>query len=421
MTSGEGGTARPARPVLHFTPERGWINDPHGVTFRNGRFHLFYQAVPDDDRWQPWCSWGHATSPDLLTWEQQPPALVPGEGDHGCWSGSVCTEPAGTPPTLYYTSVSARDLDLGVVRSALPLDEEWNTWQKGRVLVRPPTGPAVTVFRDPNVFWDADCWRMIVGVGYEDGPGGVLCYASTDREHWRYEGPLAEDTGPPLPLRARHIAWECPQLIRIGDRHVLLVSVWGDGKTHYAAAAVGTYRSGQFKVDHWERLTHGAGHYAPSTFLDEAGQPCVLFWIRDVADSTVPWRGALSIPYRLSLAEDRLRLAPHPHLRAARPDPRHTVGFSWQPRRSRTDQLSLTAVDGAPVIDLLARGNTLMVATGGATVTSPLPADDGEPLVDVLVDGNVLEVMTGEAVIALPVPTGAALAEAPRAVTSWWP
>jgi hypothetical protein len=62
-----------------------------------------------------------------------------------------------------------------------------------------------------------------------------------------------------------------------------------------------------------------------------------------------------------------------------------------------------------------------MVDTGGVTVTSPVPADDGDPLVDVLVDGNVLEVMTGEAVIGLPLPTGAALAENPPAVTSWWP
>jgi beta-fructofuranosidase len=197
--------------------------------------------------------------------------------------------------------------------------------------------------------------------------------------------------------------------------------VWVDGDTHYAAAAVGSYRSGRFSVDRWQRITYGAGHYAPSTFLDETGQPCVLFWIRDVADPDVPWRGALSIPYRLFLAEDRLRFTPHPHLRAARPDPRHTVGFSWRPRPGRMDQLSLTAAGGVPVLDLLARGNTLMVDTGGATVTSPLPADDGEPLLDVLVDGCVLEVITGEAVIGLPVPIGPALAEPPGAVTSWWP
>ena len=56
-------SARSARPGVHFTPRRGWINDPHGMTFRKDRYHLFYQAVPSALRWRPWCSWGHATSP----------------------------------------------------------------------------------------------------------------------------------------------------------------------------------------------------------------------------------------------------------------------------------------------------------------------------------------------------------------------
>jgi hypothetical protein len=131
-------------------------------------------------------------------------------------------------------------------------------------------------------------------------------------------------------------------------------------------------------------------------------------------------RRALSIPYRLSLAGDRVHLTPHPNLRAARSDPRHTLGFSWRPRRGRTDQLSLAAVDGSPVLDLIAGGDTLMVDAGGATVTSPLRGGDPDVVVDVLVDGNVLEVMTGDAVLGLPVPAGADLARPPAAVTSWW-
>src|SRR3954452_7662093 len=93
------------RPSLHFTARRGWINDPHGVTFRNGRYHLFYQSVPDATRWEPGISWGHATSADLLTWEQHPPVLLPGDGDTGCWSGSVCVTPPETAAAMYYTSV----------------------------------------------------------------------------------------------------------------------------------------------------------------------------------------------------------------------------------------------------------------------------------------------------------------------------
>ncbi len=96
------------RPSLHFTAQRGWINDPHGVTFRDGRYHLFHQAVPDAVEWNLAISWGHATSADLLTWEHQPPVLVPGDGDDGCWSGSVCVAPPDAPAAMYYTSVERR-------------------------------------------------------------------------------------------------------------------------------------------------------------------------------------------------------------------------------------------------------------------------------------------------------------------------
>src|SRR3712207_6006096 len=126
------------RPALHFTARRGWINDPHGVTFRNGLYHLFYQCVPDDVRWRPGITWGHATSADLLWWPEGPPALLPGGGDAGCWSGSVCGSPPGVPPAMYYTSVDAGDLDHGAVRIARPLDDDWTAWSKGPVLLRTP-------------------------------------------------------------------------------------------------------------------------------------------------------------------------------------------------------------------------------------------------------------------------------------------
>ena len=400
------------RPSLHFTAERGWINDPHALSFRDGRYHLFYQSVPDALTWQPRCSWGHAVSPDLLTWEQRPPALVPGDGDDGCWSGSVCTSADG-PAALFYTSVSTSDLDRAAIRTARPVDDSWTTWRKGPVVLPPPRHPSVRVFRDPNVFRDDDCWRMLVGAGYQDGRPAVLCYRSDDREQWTYEGALAEGAAPGP--HTRHTAWECPQLIRIADRDVLVVSVVSDGTTRHASVAVGSYRRGRMRIDHWSQLTHGPGHYAPSTFTDDGGRPCVIFWIRDVADAAAGWSGALSIPYRLSLVDDRLALTPHPAVTTHRPGSGHTLGLTWHAARGRSAQLSLHSGDGRPVLDLLANDDHLLVATPTHTVTAPRDGAD----VDVLLDGGILEVITRHGVVGLPVPAVPVLVAEPAAITPW--
>lgn len=318
------------RPSLHFTAQRGWINDPHGVTFRDGRYHLFHQAVPDAVEWNLAISWGHATSADLLTWEHQPPVLVPGDGDDGCWSGSVCVAPPDAPAAMYYTSVRASDPDHGDIRLATPAGDDWSTWRKGPVIVSTAREPHLQALRDPNVFWDGDCWRMLVGAGYADGRAAILCYRSTDQEHWTAEGALLESE-PPESYGARTMVWECPQLVRVGDRHVLLISVLADGVGGDALAAVGSYRAARMQVAGWSQITHGPGHYAPTTFLDADEQPCVLFWIRRVGDPDAGWSGALSIPYRLALVDGRVTLSPHPVLAAARPDPQRTAGFTWRP------------------------------------------------------------------------------------------
>ena len=287
MNRWELGAPSVARPSLHFTAARGWINDPHGITVRNGIYHLFYQSAPGSMDWTPRVSWGHATSNDLVTWAQQQAVLVPDEDDDGCWSGSVCAEPAGANPALYYTSVTTPNVDHGVVRIARPLDQQWTAWRKGAVVSSPPIEPAVHAFRDPYVYWDADCWRMLVGAGYTDGRPAVLGYRSTDQERWIYEGPVAEGPNPES-WRARHAVWECPQLIEVDGRHVLLVSLAVDGTTRNVAAAVVDHARGRLHIDDWSPVTHGPGHYAASVFVDADGKPCVMFGSAESATGTPP-------------------------------------------------------------------------------------------------------------------------------------
>lgn len=389
------------RPTIHFTSPDGWLNDPLGVTWRDGRYELFYQSIPGADTWNPRCRWGHATSPDLLTWTHHPIALEPGDDELGCWSGGVVVPDLASASSarIYYTSVSEPDIDLGDVRVATPEDDTWQRWQKGDVVVTPPPGEELRVFRDPVVLRDGDQWRMLVGAGYRDGTPAVLTFVSDDLGAWTYDGVLASTRTSPTGELPSGEAWECPQLVQVGDRHVLVVSTWRDGSTHDVLAAVGTFQDGRMHVDRWQRLTHGTGHYAATEFADADGEPCLLFWIREVADVDGAWTGALSVPYRLSLDSadaDLVRLTPHPLV----PGPGSEV---------RTTDVRHLVLDEGDAIQVTPASHVpssvhVRFEQGTVVVTSPenqAVVDDVPGPVHVLVDGPVIEVCTGSALIGL--------------------
>jgi beta-fructofuranosidase len=389
------------RPAVHFTAPDGWLNDPLGVTWRDGRYELFYQALPGAGTWNPRCRWGHATSPDLITWTHHPIALEPGDDELGCWSGGlVLPDPASARSArIYYTSVDGPDIDLGAVRLARPTDDGWQRWDKGDIVVTPPPGEDLRVFRDPAVIRDGGRWRMLVGAGYRDGTPAVLTYVSTDLQDWTYDGVLASTrTSPTGPLPSGE-AWECPQLLQIGGRHILIVSTWRDGTTHDVLAGVGTFQDGRMRVQRWQRLTHGTGHYAATEFADAEDEPCLLFWIREVADADGAWTGTLSVPYRLSLdstTTDLVRLTPHPAV------PTPEAGLP------ETGVRHLVLADGDAIRPTPAGRNPSSVEVryerGTVTVTShesQTVVHDAPGPVHVLIDGPVIEVCTGTALIGL--------------------
>lgn len=387
-----------ARPALHLTAPDGWLNDPLGVTWRDGRYELFYQALPGARAWSPRCRWGHATSPDLLTWTHHPLALEPGDDEIGCWSGDLVVADPGSPRSamIYYTSVDEPDIDLGAVRIARPADDAWQQWDKGHVVATPPPGEDLRIFRDPVVFRDEDRWRMLVGAGYRDGTPAVLTFVSPNLTDWTYDGVLASTRTSPTGSLPAGNAWECPQLLKVADQHVLVVSTWSEGTTHDVLAAVGTFADGRMKVEHWQRLTYGCGHYAATGFTDADGQPCLLFWIRNVADPGDAWTGALSLPYRMTLdsgeGAPRVRLTPHPTVPAS-----GTKGV-----------LNLVLADGDAVelapasrtdvgVSVRYERGTVTVASDGTSTVVPEVSGP----VHIIADGPVVEVCTGPALVGL--------------------
>ena len=216
--------------------------------------------------------------------------------------------------------------------------------------------------------------------------------------------------------RARHAVWECPQLIEVDGRHVLLVSLAVDGTTRNVAAAVVDHARGRLHIDDWSPVTHGPGHYAASVFVDADGKPCVMFWIRGIGDRNAAWRGALSIPYRLSVVADRLVLAPHPVLDAKGTDAGPRTRLHMAPRSTQSSHLSIVSHDGRSVLDLLADSRTLMIETPSTTMTAPMTGE----VVNLLFDGCVVEIASNGVVVGLPtVPTRVSI-PASQTVTPWW-
>jgi len=303
-----------SRPTYHFTPGRGWINDPLGVTFRAGQVELFYQYVPDTTVWQASCQWGHATSTDLVTWEEQPVALAPGDGDEGCWSGCIVAD----ANVLLYTSVGEPDRAIGRVRAARSDDDSWQRWTKGPFVVDPPADLAVSAFRDPFVWRDGEQWRMLVGAGLPGGVGAALSYASPDLATWSYDGIFAQRATSERDGCSTGSIWECPQLVRIDAEDYLVVSVWDDHTLKYVAGVRGALRAGRFEtIGAWQQLTHGS-YYAGTGFVDDDGHAGLLHWLREVGDPADGWMGALSVPHRLSSEDGLLVARPHPRVAAAR-------------------------------------------------------------------------------------------------------
>jgi beta-fructofuranosidase len=268
------------RPQFHFTASSGWINDPHGITFHEGQYHLFYQYLPDSLVWGSRCRWGHATSPDLISFVPRPIALEPGDGDHGIWTGSLILSDG--VPTIFYTAVSESNLDAGRVRSAHPMDAHWDIWQKGPVVVDTPSDPSVVAFRDPFVMRDGDGWRMFVGGSGHQGEALALTYVSDDSVHWTDDGVALSRLNTPTDPVATGSMWECPQFFELDGHHLMVTSVMDRGVLQNSIYAVGELREGRFAPRTWGQLSYGESYYAPSFFRDKNGQPSVMFWMREV-------------------------------------------------------------------------------------------------------------------------------------------
>jgi fructan beta-fructosidase len=324
----------PFRPQFHFTPERNWMNDPNGMVYYDGEYHLFYQYNPFGDKWGH-MSWGHALSRDLVHWEHLPVALAE-EGDLRIYSGSAVVDFANSsglgtdrPPlvAIYTGHREANGTRQRVEDQRLAYSNDC-----GRTWTHYPANPVLDIglpdFRDPKVFWHEQTKRWIMAVVLPAAKK-IRLYASPDLKRWSSLsefGPAGAWQDP--------IIWECPDLFSLqveGEpdvrKWVLIVNInpggpaGGSGTQYF----VGEFDGTGFICDQLDPgnsplwLDHGSDFYAGVTWSNVPdGRRILLAWMSNWAYTldvpTSPWRSAMTVPRFLTLRRTSagLRLTQNP-------------------------------------------------------------------------------------------------------------
>jgi beta-fructofuranosidase len=325
------------RPLYHFLAPANWMNDPNGAIFWKGKYHLFYQYNPNGPFWGT-LHWGHTASSDLVHWEDFPIALTPskeGPDQHGCWSGCVVDD--GGIPTALYTAPGPQTVCLATG------DDDLINWTKHEVPVisEPPhelelagfpsiTGDSSADFRDPFVWREKERWFLLIGSGLRGKGGTALLYESEDLRQWHYRQPfLTGIVGTDCPM------WECPMLLRAGNRCALFVCPHPEAKSVIWFA--GERENGRLREHQRGKLDFGIYAYAAHCLYDPVRDRHLLWtWIKEGRPGKIRraagWAGLLSLPKECDLdANDQLTVRPAAELKLLRTEGRTIQGQRLTP------------------------------------------------------------------------------------------
>ena len=310
------------RPTYHFSPLYGWMNDPNGMVYKDGEYHLFYQHNPYGSKWGN-MHWGHAISKDLINWEHRPDAITP-DALGTIFSGSAVVDTDNTAGfgAGAIVAIYTQNSDRQVQSIAYSTDN-------GRSFTKYENNPVLTSdardFRDPKVFWHKETqrWIMLLAVGQE-----MQIFSSSNLKDWAFESSFGEGQG------AHGGVWECPDLFELPvdgtneKKWVLLCNLnpggpFGGSATQYF---VGTFNGKEFVNESPSKtkwMDWGKDHYATVTWSDAPdNRRIAIAWMsnwhyaNDVPTSQ--YRSPNSVPRDLSLftvdGETYLQSAPSPEL-----------------------------------------------------------------------------------------------------------
>ena len=304
------------RPAYHFTPAAHWMNDPNGMVYYQGTYHLFFQYYPGGMTWGP-MHWGHATSPDMVSWREQPIALYPDSLGY-IFSGSAVVDAQNTsgfgkngqvPLVAMFTHHDPKGEKAGSatyqnqsLAYSLDAGKTWTKYAGNPVLKN--TG--IKDFRDPKVSWNEAARKWVLTLATLDR---ITFYSSPNLKDWTRESEFGEKLG------AHGGVWECPDLFPLtlnGKTYWVLIVNLNPGGPNGGSAT--QYFVGQFDGhaftplnDQTKWADYGPDEYAGVTWANTGGRRLFLGWMSnwDYANQvpTAPWRSAMTIPRTLGLRQ----------------------------------------------------------------------------------------------------------------------
>ncbi len=328
------------RPKFHFTPKQNWMNDPNGMFYLNGNYHLFFQHYPDSAVWGP-MHWGHAISTDLVAWKEQPIALYPDEKGY-IFSGSAVVDINNTsgfssgsekPVIAMFTYHDPKlekegKIDYQSQGIAYSLDEGI-TWAKylGNPVIK---NPGIKDFRDPKISWDTihNQWVLVLAAGDKS-----MFYSSKNLKDWKYLSNFGKDIG------AHGGVWECPDFFPMTVdgtneiKWVLIQSIVSGGPNGGTGTQyfVGDFNGKSFILDPFFKkdlvnenvfwIDYGRDNYAGVTWSnmpEKDGRKLFLGWMSnwEYAEKvpTNKWRSSMTIVRELKLVknDDHYRITSQP-------------------------------------------------------------------------------------------------------------
>lgn len=346
------------RPAFHHSPLYGWMNDPNGMFYKDGVWHLYYQWNPYGSKWQN-MTWGHSSSTDLVHWEHQPVAIE-ANGLGAVFSGSSVVDAGNTAGFGENAVVS-----LYTSADASQIQSLAHSTDNGQTFEIYPGNPVITLeseARDPNVFWDArqDCWVLTLAHALDHE---MLIFTSPDLKEWTLRSAFGKGLG------AQDGVWECPDLFSLKvdgtgeEKWVLVCNInpggpFGGSGTQYF---VGDFDGKRFKADtdssgnvptKW--MDFGKDHYATVSWSDAPdGRRTLIGWMSNwqyaTEVPTLQFRSANTLPreaglFRGSDGQIYLSSSPSPELLALRG--RQTLRTGGKSVGKKAREFSLPADNG---------------------------------------------------------------------------
>jgi len=297
------------RPLHHFSPQKNWINDPNGLVYYEGEYHLFFQYNPYANKWGH-MSWGHAVSKDLIHWKELPVAIEEYKDVEGdsvmIFSGSAVVrqnriiaiftghKPGRQNQNIAFSSDSGRTFTLYKANPVLDIDRK--------------------DFRDPKVFWYEPQKKWVMAAVIPD-QYKVNLYESKDLKSWSFLSDFGK-VGDTMKI------WECPDLFEVSNKWVLMLSGSHPQGGPFVGMQyfVGDFNGTKFTIDEPSRyplyVDYGKDFYAGVTYNNEPnGRRIMIGWANNWAYAgdlpTSPWKGGMSLPREITLGPDmKLRQIP---------------------------------------------------------------------------------------------------------------